>query len=205
MNFRSDFLKIEAIEFKPQGLFYKEDYLTQQEHDDLFFLLQNNFGWDDQPQRREVKQYGQIYNYRKQKFEETFELIPNWLRTLIKRLVQDEIFSEEPNQVIINKYRQTGNRNWSIPPHIDSAELFGSCIASITLGNSCVVEFCKAHHENNPDIIHTLQVQPRSLYFMTGISRYEYYHRIPDKKYNQVLDPHSQANVRISLTFRNIL
>lgn len=194
-----------AVEYEPKGLFYKENYLTQEEHDKLFALLQNNFVWDSQPQRREVKQYGQIYNYRKQRFEKKFEAIPLWLKPLIKRLKSDKIFSEEPNQVIINKYRQTGNKNWSIPPHIDSAELFGPCIASVTLGSTCTVEFCKAHHELDAATIHKLIVHPRSLYFMTGESRYVYYHRIPDSKYNLIIDPHSQGNVRISLTFRNVL
>ena len=195
---------ISAVEYEPKGLFYKENYLTQEEHDKYFSLLLNNFIWDNQPQRREVKQYGQIYNYRKQRFEEKYEPIPDWLASLTERLVKDEIFTEIPNQIIINKYRQTGNRNWSIPPHIDSAELFGKCIASITLGNSCVVEFCEAHHAHEPGIIFKLRVDPRSLYFMTGSSRYNYYHRIPDKKYNPVIEPKSQINVRISITFRNV-
>ena len=194
-----------AIEYEPQGLFYKENYLLQKEHDELFNLLQNNFPWDNQPQRREVKQYGQIYSYRKQKFEEIYEPIPDWLQNYTKRLVRDKIFETEPNQIIINKYRQTGIRNWSIPPHIDSAELFGKVIASITLGNSCTVEFCKAYHEHDAEIIKILTVQPKSLYFMTGESRYNYYHRIPDKKYNKRIDPKSQENVRISLTFRNVI
>ncbi len=196
---------LSAIAFEPKGLFYKRDYLTQDEHDSLFSRFQTDFQWDDQPQRREVKQYGQIYNYRKQIFEDIFDEIPKWLKFLTKRLTIDGVFKEEPNQIIINKYRQTGNRNWSIPPHIDSAELFGACIASITLGNSCTVEFCKSHHEKNSEIIYTLQVEPRSLYFMTNESRYNFYHRIPDKKYNKTIDPKSQENVRISLTFRNVL
>jgi alkylated DNA repair dioxygenase AlkB len=191
-----------AIELQPNGLYYKKDYLTQELHDELFYKLQNNFNWDNQPQRREVKQYGQIYNYRKQKFEDVYEKIPDWLRVLTNNLVRDHYFMQEPNQIIINKYRQTGNRNWSIPPHIDSAELFGDRIASISLGNSCVVEFCRAHHDYSS---HKLTVEPRSLYIMTKDSRYEYYHRIPDKKYNKEIEIHSQDNVRISLTFRNVL
>ena len=183
-----------AIEFEPKGLFYRENYLTQEEHDKMFDFLQNNFSWD-----------GQIYNYRKQIFEDKFEPIPDWLQIYTRRLVLDKIFDDEPNQIIINKYRQIGNRNWSIPPHIDSAELFGKVIASITLGNACIVEFCKAHHEQDAEIIKTIAVKPRSIYFMTGESRYNYYHRIPDKKYNNAIDPKSEENVRISLTFRNVL
>lgn len=196
---------VSAIEYEPKGLFYKKDYISEEEHDKLFTILQTDFTWDDQPQRREVKQYGQIYNYRKQKFEDLYEEIPNWLTFLTRKLTDDGVFAEEPNQIIINKYRQTGTRNWSIPPHIDSAELFGPCIASITLGNACTVEFCKAHHEEDVQIIHTIRVEPRSLYFMTGDSRYNYYHRIPDKKYNKERDPKTETNVRISLTFRNVL
>ena len=194
------------IECKPEGLFYSENYLTLEDHDFLFSLLKDkNFCWDNQPQRREVKQYGQIYNYRKQNFEEMFEEIPDWLTPYTKKLQLDGVFTDEPNQIIINKYRQTGNRNWSIPPHIDSPVLFGKSIASISLGHSCVVEFCKAHHGEDPEIIDKLTISPCSLYYMTGPSRYDYYHRIPDKKYNSQIDPLSEKNVRISLTFRNVI
>lgn len=197
---------ISATEVSPKGLFYKENYLSQEEHDKLFKLLMNDdFKWDDQPQRREVKQYGQIYNYRRQKFEDKFDEIPDWLRVITKKIKLDGYFKEEPNQVIINKYRQTGHRNWSIPPHIDSAELFGDRIASITLGAGCVVEFCKGHHEDDASTIHTLKVASRSLYIMTKESRYNYYHRIPDSKYNKIIEPDSISNIRISLTFRTVL
>lgn len=201
-----DIIMFSPQEKVPKGLFYQENYINQSEHDKLFSILSDNsFQWDNQPQRREVKQYGQIYDYRKQTFENIFEEIPFWLKTLTIKLKQDGIFSEEPNQIIINKYRQTGNRNWSIPPHIDSADLFGPCIASITLGNACTVEFCLAHHATEPEIIHTITVEPKSLYFMTGPSRYDYYHRIPDKKYNKLTHPSNQENMRISLTFRNVI
>ena len=68
------------IEMEPKGLFYQENYLSQDEHDKLFSILADkSFKWDEQPQRREVKQFGQIYNYRKQEFLDKFEKIPEWL------------------------------------------------------------------------------------------------------------------------------
>lgn len=67
------------------------------------------------------------------------------------------------------------------------------------------MEFCKGHHEEDASTIHAVKVEPRSIYVMTGPSRYDYYHRIPDRKYNKQIDPKSEQNVRISLTFRTVL
>lgn len=194
------------VNLLPPGLFYKENYIGTKEHDEFWNILQRpNFKWDDQPQRRQVKQYGCLYNYRNQNFDlDKIDPIPNWLKPLIRKLFLDRIYNVEPNHVIINKYKQNGNRNWSIPPHIDSPEFFGPIITSITLGNSCIVEFCKAHHEKSELYCH--KIEPKSLYIMTGESRFKYYHRIPDKKYNKPLNHNlnSEGNIRISLTFRTI-
>lgn len=189
----------------PEGFLYFADYISDSEHDKIWKILNSSdFVWDSQPQRRQVKQYGVSYNYRKQRLDKTqFDPIPDFVEGIIRKLVEDKIFSTKPDHIIINKYLQNGNRNWSIPPHIDSAEFFGNIIASLTLGNSCVVEFCKAHHEEEKNIM-TAKVFSKSLYVMTGESRYIYYHRIPDKKYNLKRDLNDESNARISLTFRNL-
>jgi len=123
---------------------------------------------------------------------------------LAERLEADNIFSIKPDHIIINKYKQNGNRIWSIPPHIDSPHFFGDIIASLTLGNLCIVEFYKAHHDSD-QLILVKKVLPKSLYVMTDESRYVYYHRIPDRRYNEKRSLEEKSNTRISLSFRNLV
>jgi len=64
----------------PKGLLYYKDYITEKEHSKLLKILnKSDFNWDNQPQRRKVKQYGFSYNYRNQSIDyNIFDPFPEW-------------------------------------------------------------------------------------------------------------------------------
>lgn len=195
---------IPKISAPPHGFRYNKDFISEKDHRYFLDLLSDpDFEWDPQPRRRKVKQYGYFYNYRKQSLDSDFDPIPEWLKSFLKKLVEVKIFKAEPDHIIINKYKQNGNRIWSIPPHIDSDIFFGDTIASLSLGNDCFLEFCKAHHESEEILVQ--HIEAKSLYIMQEKSRYEYYHRIPDAKYNKKLSLDDESNIRISITLRNLI
>ena len=96
-------LALHGSQLDPKGFYYVENYISKDEHDRMFNILQDEgFIWDDQPQRRQVKQYGYYYNYRKQTLTNKAEEIPDWLHSLVNRLFIDGIFSESPDHIIMD-------------------------------------------------------------------------------------------------------
>lgn len=149
--------------------------------------------------KRRVQHYGWRYDYKARNVTNDLRVgaLPDWLQTYAVRLQQAGLFSEMPDQVIINEY-QLGQ---GISAHIDCVPCFTDTIASLSLGSSCVMDF--THSETGEKS--SLLLEPRSLLVLTDDARYIWQHAIAGRKTDRYNGQIIQRTRRISLTFRTVL
>jgi alkylated DNA repair dioxygenase AlkB len=171
---------------KIDGLYYIENVI-----DDIVAIIDNDDNpWKpitDSKNSRKVKHYGYIYNYKSFSTAKTTP-IPDYLLPLVDilkyHMAKLELDNIEMNQCIINNYE----KGQGISRHIDLIQ-FGSVIGCFTLGNSATMRF-----SNKEGKIYDIDVNPNSLYIMSGDARYHWTHEMLRNK----------GDRRISITFRNI-
>ncbi len=195
--------EIEIIQPKPEikinGLDYIENWINIDEENKLISDI-DKMPWENYLKRR-VQQYGYIYDYRSAKLfagsnknDNYIGELPEFLKEIGKRLVNENIFIKEPEQVIINEYLP----GQGINHHVDCLPCFKDIIVSLSLGSSCVMDFRK-----KTEVVHKKLAQ-RSLLIITGESRYEWSHGIKANSSDLIDGVWMNRNRRISLTFRNI-
>lgn len=138
---------------------------------------------------RMVQHYGFSYDYKKLNIKEKIKDIPDFLIKLKDNLYhickhlniidKDYIF----NQCIVNNYY----KKQSISKHIDILD-FGKVICCYTLNDKAVMRFCKDKEKID------IEVEPNSLYIMSGDARYKWTHQMLSLK----------ATRRISITYRMV-
>src|SRR3990167_2995685 len=124
--------------------------------------------------------------------------MPEFFETLISNIMtKTNIVTEKPDQVIINEYLP----GQGITPHVDNVEHFGDIVIGVSLLAPTMMKFV---HLENAENFTDIYIQPRSLYFITGIARYKFKHSISTDKYDLVNGKQKPRKKRISLTFRNV-
>lgn len=179
------------------GLSYIPHYIDESTEAALLELI------DSQPWmhnlKRRVQHYGWLYDYKARNVTSDLRIgaLPDWLQTYALRLQQGGLFTEIPDQVIINEY-QPGQ---GISAHIDCVPCFAGTIASLSLGSPCLMDF--THSKTGERV--SLLLEPRSLLVFTGDARYIWQHAIAGRKTDRYNSQIIQRTRRISLTFRNTI
>lgn len=184
---------VESIE----GLAYISDFITAEQEADLIRII-NRQSWLADLKRR-VQHYGWKYDYTARRVDESMRLgdLPDWLSEYCNKLVRERHFLKLPDQVIINEY-QPGQ---GIASHIDCVPCFEETIASISLGSPCVMDFI--HIKTNQKV--SVLLEPRSLFVLSGDSRYAWKHGIASRKTDKINGQIFSRGRRLSMTFRNII
>ena len=178
------------------GLSYRSNYIDEGEQRALLDMI------DQQPWltdlKRRVQHYGYKYDYKARMVTPELYLgpLPDWLVPMAQRLHSEGLFSAVPDQAIINEYLP----GQGISAHIDCVPCFGSEIASLSLGSSCVMEFMHPHHNRQTKVL-----EPRSLFVLTGAARYEWQHCIPARKSDVMGGIKINRARRVSITFRKVI
>jgi alkylated DNA repair dioxygenase AlkB len=179
------------------GLLYVRDFITRSEHDELLRII------DSQPWitdiKRRVQHYGWRYNYKSRNVDYSMYLgpIPQWSKNLALRLFEKGYLPTIPDQVIVNEY-QPGQ---GIANHVDCEPCFGNSISSLSLGSPCVMVLTNLISK---EIIELL-LEPRSLIIIADEARYKWTHGIPARRRDKILSFAFERQLRISMTFRNVL
>lgn len=149
--------------------------------------------------KRRVQHYGWCYDYKARSVTNDLRIgvLPDWLQTYAVRLQQARLFTEMPDQVIINEY-QPGQ---GISAHIDCVPCFSDTIASLSLGSSCVMDFTHSKTGKKSSLL----LEPRSLLVLSGDARYAWQHAITGRKIDRYNGQIIERTRRISLTFRKVL
>ena len=179
------------------GLTLHPDFISRAEEGDLLSMI------DAQPWRadlqRRVQHYGYRYDYKARQVTPDLYLgpLPAWLQDLAYLLVQNGVFLNVPEQVIVNEYLP----GQGIAPHIDCVPCFRDVIASLSLGSDVVMDFGRP--DGSEKISHRLPA--RSLVVMTGPARYHWQHGIAKRKTDVVDGQKIIRQRRVSLTFRCVV
>ncbi len=180
------------------GLLYIKNYITADEHSALLAHVDNELWLDDL--KRRVQHYGFKYNYRARKVDMSMRVgeLPEWLKSLSKKLHQDEYMPEVADQVIVNEYLP----GQGISAHIDCEPCFKDTIVSLSLGSSCVMDFT---NKLDKTLKIPVQLEPRSLVVLSGEARYGWLHSIAARKWDKWEGERRDRNRRVSLTFRKVI
>lgn len=180
------------------GLKIYYDFISQAEEVQLLQYIDSSEWLIDL--KRRVQHYGYKYNYRARKIEDSAYVgsLPDWLSFLINRLISNSFINFKPDQAIINEYIE----NQGIAAHIDCEPCFGDTILSLSLSGPCVMNF--ERYPNSKEKI-SLLLEPRTLVLMTGESRYNWYHSIPNCRSDYFNGNKVKRNRRVSITFRKAI
>ena len=189
----------EATPVAPEitGLSYIPHYIDESTEAALLELIDSQPWMHDL--KRRVQHYGWRYDYKARNVTNDLRIgeLPDWLQRYAVRLQQGGLFTETPDQVIINEY-QPGQ---GISAHADCIPCFAETIASLSLGSPCVMDF--THSKTGEKS--SLMLEPRSLLVLSGDARYVWQHAIAGRKTDRHNGQIIQRTRRISLTFRKVI
>ncbi|KAJ3324904.1 hypothetical protein HDV06_005492 [Boothiomyces sp. JEL0866] len=187
----------------PSGCTLLKDFISVDEEQQIIRYLDSNTwcGNGIEPNgelRRRTQQYGGLFLYKTRKVQFPLEPIPQFFDFLRERLSSHNIFATQPfNHLVVNEY----NVNQGIMPHVDSAELFGGTICSLSLLSDCAMKF--VHRENNYEW--NVRLPQRSLLVMTGECRYKIAHSISKETVDKIGEFEIERQRRVSVTFRHVI
>lgn len=185
------------------GLTYQPEFITQTEEEKLLNCI-NKAKWSTELRRR-VQHYGWRYDYKKRQIDESMRLgpLPQWAQALARRLVNEKLIKDLPDQVIVNEYCC----DQGIAAHIDAEGSFAEYIATISLLETWSMIF--RHRDSGEKV--EIPLEHRSVAILSGDARYKWTHEIPkrdselvvvrDGKYKR---EKKKRGRRISLTFRKV-
>ena len=175
---------------RPEGLLYREDFVTAEEEARLLSVLSSlefrAVVMRGQAARRTVRMFGLDYDY------ERGELVPAeplpasmaWLRDRCAEWMERD--PADLVQILVSRYPEGAGIGW----HRD-APMFGSKIAGVSLLAPCRMRFQRT--VKGVRSVAELELAPRSAYLLTGKARWSWQHSIPATK-----------SLRYSVTFRTL-
>lgn len=179
------------------GLTYISNFITEDEQSSLIKTIDDQTWLLDL--KRRTQHYGYKYDYTKKQIDDSMYVgpIPSWLEPYSTKLVEQKLFKELPDQVIINEYIP----GQGISRHIDCTTCFNATIASLSLNSTCAMEF----EQYKTGKKGTMMLAPLSLLVLSDEARYDWMHSIPARKEDKYGDEIFVRSRRISLTFRKVI
>jgi DNA oxidative demethylase len=179
-----------AGEKRPEGLVYREAFISPDEEDGLVALFE---GLDfravrmrGQTARRTVRHFGLDYAYESGDVVATDPLPEpmRWLRDRCAALMERD--PADLVQVLVSRYPPGAGIGW----HRD-APMFGSRISGVSLLAPCRMRFRRT--VGGERSVAELELEPRSAYLLSGKARWSWQHSIP-----------ATEELRYSVTFRTL-
>lgn len=188
-----DYDDIPSIPSIPSGLRYIENCFGDDDEKKLVGFL-DSCEWkslSESKNSRKVQHYGYIYDYKSGKTTQKTRSIPDEFTFLIDILKRET--HRDFNQVIVNNY----DEGQGISAHTDVKE-YGEVIGCYTICGGTTMRFTRESDK------YELYTKPKSLYIMTGESRYKWKHEMQAKKSDVVDGIRIKRGRRISITFRYV-
>lgn len=177
------------------GLLLYPDFMSESEEQELMAEIDGQTWVVDYDRRL------QYYGYRNE-LEAPYDLIPfpvpmpPLIRKLSESLVEREIVSLQPDQVIINEY----SPGEGLRPHKDR-NYFENQICGVNLGSGCVMRFIKIAGGDVVDV----EMPRRAVYVMQDEARYKWHHSMPPRKKDVVDGAVKHRERRLSITYRKVI
>jgi alkylated DNA repair dioxygenase AlkB len=172
----------------PEGLLYQAEFITKEEEQDLLRTISSlnfrAFEFQGYTAKRRVVEYGWEYDFSSRRADETIG-IPEYLRWLRERSSEFVgIGSEELVEAIVTEYPPGAPIGW----HRDVPQF--EIVIGVSLGSACRMRFKPYKAEGK---LVSIILEPRSIYVLTGVSRWKFQHSIPPVE-----------QLRYSVTFRTL-
>ncbi|MFB6306823.1 MAG: alpha-ketoglutarate-dependent dioxygenase AlkB [Flavobacteriales bacterium] len=179
------------------GLQYVPDFITPNEQKKLWQSI-NKETWLTELKRR-VQHYGWKYDYKARAIDSSMYLgeLPDWAQSVAERLYKERYLPNKPDQLIVNEYEP----GQGIANHVDCEPCFGSTIVTISMGSQCVMDFINLNSREKIEVL----LEQRSLAVLSGEARYNWTHGIAARKTDNFKNVKTKRNLRISMTFRNVI
>lgn len=172
----------------PEGFKYHPAFLSQREERELIPLVEalpfEEFQFQGFVGKRRVVSFGWNYDFNDRKLQKADDMPPFLLPLRAKAAAFAGLSAADFQHVLITEYQSGAGIGW----HRDKA-VFDE-VAGISLVSPCNFRFRRKQGEKWERAAVTLE--PRSAYLMTGSSRTEWEHSIPQMN-----------RLRYSITFRN--
>ena len=190
------------------GLYYIDNYITNEQHDSILQFFNNN-EWD-KIDTRIVQQY--IYKLLPQKGDKLkqdlkrikkkpFDEMPFCVEGILNQIINDKRFGIDDDyyfdQLSVNNYPSFGGISY----HFDSIDCFDDFIVCLSFLSEAVINF--KNIETNE--IKQLLLKPKSLLILSGDARYKWKHGITDNNVHFYDGMRINRQQRISLTFRKCI
>jgi alkylated DNA repair dioxygenase AlkB len=175
----------------PEGLVYREDFITSDEEDQLVGALDeitfNEVHFRGVVAKRVVRHFGIDYEYNAQRVRETDPLPDSleWLR--LRCAAFADIEPERLVETLCTRYPPGAGIGW----HRDAPQ-FGSRVVGVSLVAPCRMRF-KRQLKGQPIERFAIDLAPRSAYIFSGAARWSWQHSIP-----------AVDEMRYSITFRTL-
>eukprot|EP01084_Bolivina_argentea_P069413 126300_1 len=192
------------------GLIYIPNFITEKEEMEIKQQLINKsdiWKYSKIQMKRRSLQFGWHLDYEKMELykarEKELVNIPSewiWICSRIQKWMEVKFNQKckEFNQLILNEYAP----NQGIRDHTDRTHCFGPVICGLSLFNTCVLEF---RDKRNKNVVKPVLLYPRSVFIMTGESRYQWTHGIVDNKEHKFCGHRVRRGIRYSMTFRHAI
>jgi DNA oxidative demethylase len=174
----------------PEGLLYREDFVTPEEERDLLEVIEGldfrELTMRGQTARRTVRHFGFDYEYESGVVAQG-EPLPEeleWLRERCAALIERD--PADLVQILVTRYPPGAGIGW----HRD-APMFGSRIAGVSLRAPARMRFQRTVGGERETA--AVQLESRSAYVLSGKARWSWQHSIPATK-----------DLRYSVTFRTL-
>lgn len=187
----------EAVSDIIKGLRYIQNYINEDEHEELLAQIDKN-NWIKDLKRR-VQHYGFMYDYKARRVNYTMHVgpLPPWLQELAEKLQTDGHMPKVADQVIVNEYEP----GQGISSHIDCEPCFEKAVVSLSLGSDCVMDFTNKLDKTKMSV----WLARRSIIVLSDEARYMWLHGIAPRKSDEWGGHKYYRQRRISLTFRRVI
>jgi alkylated DNA repair dioxygenase AlkB len=190
------FGKIESETTCVPGLVIAEMFVSPDEERTLLAAIDAD-PWMADLSRR-VQHHGWRYDYKARTVSRDMRIgpLPDWAAGLARRIRDLGLFDQEPDQVIVNEY-QPGQ---GIASHIDCEPCFGPIVATLSLGDTWVMDF-----EAVGGNVLSLPLPRCSLAVLAGPARCDWRHGIAKRKSDPSVNGRRPRRRRVSVTFRTVI
>jgi alkylated DNA repair dioxygenase AlkB len=175
------------------GLVYVEEYLSREEELELLSAVDGEPWLLDWQRRRQV--YGVAYSG--PQAGAPLRPLPEWLSGLVQRVRAEGYLEAEVVNAVINEYLP----GQGIGAHRDHPA-FGPTVVAVSLGGATTLELAKPDAPARSSL--PLDVQPRSLWALSGEARAHWTHRIAARHNDVVGGSKRPRERRVSITLRTL-
>lgn len=182
-----------AVNMELEGFFVLRDGVTEAEETAIIESLDRHYEWKDSQSGRRKQEYGPKRNFKKKKVKPAESPgMPSVLQTVFG--VASRFALEKTHEIFevaeANVLEYCENRLSSFDPHIDDTWLWGRRIVGVNLLEDCPFTFVNAS-----GVSVCVLLPRRSLFILSGKSRYEWMHGI---------HPDHVKGRRVSITLREL-